>query len=493
MRRRLRRGPVIVAGLVLGVTLGAALSSGQLGERARAAGTPIVHAPRHPNIVLILTDDQRRDTLWTMPNVRRLLVAHGILFTNAFVSNPFCCPSRATILTGNYSHTTGIYGNRPPHGGAYDFHHYGDDQSTIATWLQAAGYRTALVGKYLNGYHGPHVPPGWDTWDSFNWGYGYYGFRLFQNGHPAACGGAAACQVTYPAGAYSTSTLASLATGIIRSTPREQPLFLYFAPFAPHTPAIPEHRYADRFGDLPPWRPPNFNWVTASQPHWLRTMPHLRDRGIRWVARFRRRQYQTLLSVDDAVKQLVDALEATGRLHNTMIMFASDNGLMWGAHGFPAAVKRLPYDEAIRIPMVVRYPPWTDAGPRVDKHLILNTDWAPTWAGLAHAAAPATEGRSFVPLLRPGHGRVPWRTSFLLEGWDGSPTTANPSYCGVRSNRFMYAEYQDGERELYDVARDPFELRDLAASARWKRVRRTLDRITRRLCSPGPPGFEPNW
>ncbi len=166
-------------------------------ERARrtAAGTTpsppvktrhVQPGPKHPNIVLILTDDQRWDTLWSMPNVQKLLVDHGVTFANAFVTNSFCCPSRSTILTGNYSHTTGIYGNHPPHGGAVDFHRYGDDKSTIATWLHKAGYNTALVGKYLNGYQGPFIPPGWDTWDAFDYGFGYYGFDLYQNQHPPA-------------------------------------------------------------------------------------------------------------------------------------------------------------------------------------------------------------------------------------------------------------------------------------------------------------------
>jgi len=148
-----------------------------------------VRAATRPNIVLILTDDQRWDTLWSMPVVRRLLVDHGVTFANAFVTNSDCCPSRSTILTGNYSHTTGIYVNRPPHGGAVDFHRYGDDRSTIATWLHDAGYHTGLVGKYLNGYHGRFIPPGWDVWNAFNWGFHYYGFQLFENGHPKACHG----------------------------------------------------------------------------------------------------------------------------------------------------------------------------------------------------------------------------------------------------------------------------------------------------------------
>ena len=481
---------VVAAGVVIVVDRAAA------GPRAPDTVTTLPAPPpppkgtKHPNIVLILTDDQRFDTLWSMPSVHRLLVDHGVTFANAFVTNSDCCPSRSTILTGNYSHTTGIYVNRPPHGGAVDFHRYGDDRSTIATWLHAAGYHTGLVGKYLNGYHGRFIPPGWDTWDAFNWGFHYYGFQLYENGSPHACHGAPSCPVTYGPRKYSTNVLAGMAARFIRTAPASRPMFLYYAPYAPHLPAIPEHRYADRFAHLRPFRPANFNRVTASQPAWLRAMHPLRPKGIRFVDKFRRDQYASLISVDNAVRRIVAALTATGRLHDTMIVFASDNGLEWGQHRFPAAVKRTPYDESIRVPMVVRYDPLTTR-PTVDRHLILNTDWATTWAALAHVRHPATEGLDFLPLLRPAHGRVRWRTGFLMEGWGENPVTADPSYCGIRAQDFMYTEYKGGAQELYDLRTDPGELRNLAANPAYRVQRRALHARMLHACRPPPPGFHP--
>jgi N-acetylglucosamine-6-sulfatase len=469
-------------------------------SEARSAGgaAPPVTMPRprsrrrgrRPSIVLILTDDQRWDTLWSMPVVRRLLVDHGVTFANAFVTNSDCCPSRSTILTGNYSHTTGIYVNRPPHGGAVDFRRYGDDRSTIATWLHAAGYHTGLIGKYLNGYHGRYIPPGWDTWDAFDWGFHYYGFRLYENDHPRACHGRRKCAVSYPPRFYSTNVLAGKAVRFIRRAPPSRPLFLYYAPFAPHLPATPEHRYVGAFSNLPPYHPANLNRVTASQPAWLRRTPDLRRRGLSFVRRFRRRQYETLISVDNAVRRIVAALRRTGRLHSTMIVFASDNGVEWGSHRFPAAVKRTPYDESIRIPLVVRYDPWTST-PRVDHHLILNTDWAPTWAALAHVPDPGTEGLSFLPLLHARRGRVRWRDGFLVEGWDKHPATADPSYCGVRARRFMYTEYGDGSQELYDTRTDPGELHNLARVPADRSELEKLHAQMLRDCRPPPPGFRP--
>jgi len=481
----------VVASVVVTVDRSSATTADGGAPPATVTPPPPPAGPRHPNIVLILTDDQRWDTLWSMPDVRRLLVDHGVTFTNAFVTNSDCCPSRSTILTGNYSHTTGIYVNRPPHGGAVDFHRYGDDQSTIATWLHDAGYHTGLVGKYLNGYHGRFIPPGWDTWNAFNWGFHYYGFQLFENNYPEACHGEYKCPVTYPKSAYSTNVLAGKAVRFIRRAPESRPLFLYFAPYAPHLPATPEHRYLGAFANLPLYHPANFNRVTASQPAWLRHMAPLRTKGLAFVRRFRRRQYESLISVDDAVRRVVDALRQTGRLHTTMIVFASDNGVEWGSHRFPAAVKRTPYDESIRIPMVVRYDPWTRT-PSVDNHLILNTDWAPTWAALAHVRHPGTEGLSFLPFLHADHGRVHWRKGFLLEGWDKNPPTADPSYCGIRAQNFMYAQYGDGSQELYDTRTDPWEIHNLIANPAYHSEFEKLHAMMLRDCSPPPPGFHPH-
>src|ERR687888_401742 len=136
---------------------------------ALAVGSPVLTSQARaawsrPNIVLTLTDDQPWNSLWAMPAVERRLMAHGVTFKRAFVVNALCCPSRASILTGQYSHSTGVYGNTGPYGGFRSFH---GDGSTIATWLNDAGYRTALVGKYLNEYRGPYIPPGWDHWFAF--------------------------------------------------------------------------------------------------------------------------------------------------------------------------------------------------------------------------------------------------------------------------------------------------------------------------------------
>jgi len=482
-------GSAPTATIVKGGSTSISIGGGTTTPPPKSPGTASVATTTRPNIVVILTDDQRFDTLWAMPQVHALLADHGVTFTNAFVTNSYCCPSRATILTGNFSHTTGIYGNRPPHGGAQDFHAYGDDKSTIATWLQSAGYDTGLFGKYLNGYHGPLIPPGWTRWDSFNYGFDYYGFQAYTN-NTKQCAGQAACIVQYGKDQYSTTVFGEAAARFIMNAPGDKPLFVYYAPYAPHEPDVPATQYASRFQNLPAWDPPNFNEANVrDKPAYVRAQPLLNKRQIRHLAVFRRRQYATLLSVDDEVGSIVDALQATHRLSNTMIVFASDNGLAWGAHRFPAAEKRLPYDEATRVPLVVRYDPLTRT-PRTDSHLVLNTDWAPTFAALAGAAHPKVEGRSFLPLVKGGAVTPPWRTWFLLEHWDGSPPALAPTYCGIRSTRYLYVRYGTGEQELYDQRRDPYDLTNVAADPAYAGPLAQSRSDMLRACRPPPPGYK---
>jgi N-acetylglucosamine-6-sulfatase len=215
--------------------------------------------PRRPDLVLILTDDQRADTLWAMPEVRLLLARHGVTFTNFFVTTSDCCPSRASILSGQYSRHTGVFDNSPPNGGAPAFH----DQSTLATWLKAAGCTTGLEGKYLNAYHllgQTYIPPGWDDWHVLaNKGIltRYYNYVLNENGRLVSHG-------RRPAD-YSTTYLANRAIAFIRTA--KGPFFLYYAPIAPHNPAIPAPQDAHRFDNLRPYRPPrSTNSMSPTSP-----------------------------------------------------------------------------------------------------------------------------------------------------------------------------------------------------------------------------------
>jgi N-acetylglucosamine-6-sulfatase len=430
-----------------------------------------------PNIVFIVTDDQRWDTLWAMPAVQSELVSQGVNFTNAFVVNSLCCPSRATFLTGQYSHSTLMYDNAGPYGGFSRFM----DESTIATWLDAAGYRTSLMGKYFNGYNVNYIPPGWDHWVAFqgaSHGGAYYDYDLNKNGEIVHYG--------RDPGDYSTDVLAGEADAFIRATDPADPLFLYLSFKAPHHPSTPSEEYRGDFSDLPPYRPPNYNEDDVSdKPAWVQGLPQFPAEKQAKMDTSLRKQYETFLSVDDAVQQVVTALSDTGRLSDTMIVYSSDHGWSMGEHRWNN--KKVAYEESIRVPMIVRYDALITA-PREDPSLIANIDLAPTWAELAGATAPGAEGLSFLPLLdSPG---APWRTRFLIEHLQGARDEV-PTFCAVRSQSFTYVMYDTREEELYDLAADVWQLDNVATDPGYGSTLRQHRNWMKQLCEPPPPGFDP--
>jgi N-acetylglucosamine-6-sulfatase len=462
--------------------VGAGVVAATLSATPAAQGFTGLHAGRttastaKPNIVLILTDDQRWDTLSWMPNVQRLLVRKGVTFTNAYVPNSLCCPSRTSILTGKFSHSTGVWGNDAPYGGFSAFH---QDGSTIATWLHHAGYHTALVGKYLNWYgsaaHHGYVPPGWDRWVSFaEENSKYYDYDLTLNGRIVHHGHAPAD--------YATDVFANKAAQFIRETNGR--LFLYFAPPAPHEPYTPAPQDTDACPNLPPYRPPSFGEPDVSdKPAYVRKVDwtSAAARTAYWI---RRQQCKTLVDVDRAVARIVGALAATHRLSNTMIAFTSDNGYMWGEHRLLHKAK--PYEEASRVPLVIRYDRLTST-PREEGRLALNIDFAPTFAAVAGVGAPGAEGRNLVPLIR---GQVvPWRTDFLLEHTLVEELVKVPDYCGLHTAHWVYVMYSTGAEELYDLASDPYQLTNVAHRKSMQTRRTAMRARVLGWCKPLPPGF----
>jgi N-acetylglucosamine-6-sulfatase len=402
---------------------------------------------RPPNIVLIVTDDQRWDTLDAMPSVQRLLVDHGVTFENAFVTTPSCCPSRVSLLTGQYSHHTGVFdgsaANAP--GGAPAFR----DGSSIATWLHEAGYRTGLFGKYLNDYAAlprGYVPPGWDEWVALATPHPqirYYDYELNENGTIVRYG-------DVPSD-YSTRVLAEKAVRFVEGA---RPFFLYLAPIAPHPPATPAPQDVD--ASITPWTPPpSFDEADDSDkpgggagPLDRAAAEHLREEMMR-----------SLLGVDRAVRDVVRAVREAGRLEDTYFVFTSDNGSLWGEHRLVGKV--WPYEESIRVPLVIR-PPGSDPTRTVDA-LALNLDIPATIAELAGVRPGLPQdGRSLVPVLKGDVDR--WRHAFVVEFLGYAPGI--PAYSGIRTERYLYVEYRDRSRELYDLRADPFELENLLAHGR---------------------------
>jgi arylsulfatase A-like enzyme len=463
-------------------------------EASPSSAPPVGTTP--PNIVLIVTDDLDARSAACLPNVQSILADEGVTFANFFVTTPLCCPSRASILRGQYAHNHGVLGNTGDAGGYPAFFRLGDEESTAATWLQDAGYRTALFGKYLNRYPKgattTRVPPGWDEWAAFvssaedDEGASYYtDYTLNEDGTLVAYGDAPSD--------YSTDVLSAKATDFVtRTAASGQPFFLYLAPYAPHGPAQPALRDAAAFADAGAPRVPSFDEAeVGDKPAWVRDLPQLSAEQLALIdARYQRR-LRSLLAVDAMVAALVETLRDTGALENTYVVFTSDNGYHLGEHRL-ALGKSTPYDESIRVPLIVRGP-GVSAGAVVDE-LALNIDLAPTFAALAGATPPDfVDGRSLTPLLR-GEQPGEWREGFLIErrdksgadGWatpepalpetppealvfpngERGVTTADaPPYLALRTSRYLYVEYADGGRELYDLLIDPYELENLAPTA----------------------------
>jgi len=428
-----------------------------------------------PDVVVIVTDDQRAESLSHMPDLRRRLVKRGIRLRSAYVPNPTCCPSRASLFTGTYSHTNGVWNNHGPFGGFPVF----DPSSTLATWLDELGYRTGLFGKYLNGYVDPSVvPPGWDEWFGFlgDPQRSYYGFDASLNGRLRA----------FPDDVYSTVETYERVADFIRATPRQQPVLAVWTPFAPHDPNVPEVRYAKTSLDVKPWRPPNYNERdTSDKPFWLRRIDRLSAGDRRAIDAERIDQLRTLLSVDDGVEEIVRTLRQRGRLSRTFLLFTSDNGYMWGEHRLKK--KSAPYAGASRVPMIVRYDPFVGASRRGSSigSSVLNIDIAPTIMEVVGAAPGSpVDGRSFRRLLDGSRRSV--RTRFVIEH---AQTGRPPAYCGARTRDELFVRYSTGEEEYYRLDVDPWALHNLAGGGGWGAAIRELRNYARSRCDPVPPGF----
>lgn len=449
-------------------------------QAGASSPTPAAPEPRRPHIVLILADDLDARSVEFMPKLKSLVAERGASFSSFFASEPLCCPSRASILTGQYAHNHGVRTNDAPRGGFPAFRAGGREASTIATWLHGAGYRTALLGKYLNGYPGDapaHVPPGWDEWFAVYSEQGsntYFNYRANENGRTVVRGNRERD--------YETDVLAAKAVDLIRRSPVEgPPLFLFIAPAAPHLQAAPAPRHRGTFPGAEAPRVPSFNEEDVSdKPAWARVPPLLR-RHVTAVDRLYRKRLQTLLALDELVERVVQALAARGELDDSYIFFASDNGFFLGEHRINLG-KAAPYEESIRVPLIVRGPV-VAAGRLVDR-LALNVDLAPTFAEIAGAQVPDfVDGRSLLPLLGTAPAPASWRSEALLEFWGGEGERV-PGYGALRTAAHLYVEYATGERELYDLAKDPFELQNLSQKAEPSLLRALGERLkTLRGCA----------
>jgi N-acetylglucosamine-6-sulfatase len=395
---------------------------------ASAIGRSRAGAVGHSStIVVIVADDMRFDFRKVLTN----LDAGWIDCTAASIETPLCGPARAGLFRGTYSYRTGVTNNAT----TYNM----PDNDTIATRIKGAGYRTVLIGKYLNDYPWTkgrtYVPPGWDGWY------------------------AAGSSSWKPAALHTTDYVFGLAASQVRAIPPTTPLFLYLGPQAPHLPATPPARFASSPVTLPD-KPPSFNEadVTDKPPPDNAAKP-LTQTQLAQVEVDRLNIGRSLLGVNEGLATLFGALADTGRLAGAAMFFTSDNGYLLGEHRL--FKKGEPYEEPSRIPFLVR---WPGAAGRTEPGLISSVDLSATLCALAGAARPSTDGVDLSPLLMTG---TAVRDAAYIEA-------AGTAWDALRTTQFKYAEYKNGGRALYDLAVDPYEMVNRANDPAYAATRTAL-------------------
>jgi arylsulfatase A-like enzyme len=466
-----------------------------------ASGAVAGQSAPPPNIVFIMTDDQRQDAMSAYGNpILRTphmdsIGAGGMRFTEFFVTNSLCQPSRASFLTGLYSHTHGVLSN----GGGPDFaNHPGlrPDQQTFVHLLRDAGYHTALVGKW----HMPSLPTGFNDWVVFPGQGRYHDPDMIANGARIRLRG------------HADDVTGDQALEFLRTRPKSKPFCLLYQFKSPHRAWMPAERYAHVFDDVVVPVPRTFEDRLAGRPEALRRaemaiadMPDFADRGVlpSLPAAERKRlnlehlvknYYRVLLSVDENVGRVLRQLEADGIAENTIVVYTSDNGFFLGEHGL--FDKRLMYEPSIRVPMLVKYPARIQPGQVDTTHMALNIDVAPTLLDLAGVSIPAwMHGRSFAPILT--GTSIPWREDFLYEYYEYPAEHCVRKNRGVRSRRWKLIHFweQPQEWELYDLQNDPDETRNLAGSrahsSTMRQLQSRLIELRRETGDSDPPGPPP--
>lgn len=438
-----------------------------------------VAGPVLPDIFLILTDDMRADQLATMPNVRTRLADSGVTYSKMFANTALCCPSRASLLTGLYQSNHGVRGNGAPWGGATVFH----DASTLVTDLRAAGYRTALFGKYLNQYDllpDKYLPPGWDEW------------RVYQKTHYA---GAYLVEKAFDSSVVTVNLYTGATPTVLRSkigayltrVPTTQPLFLEFASFTPHYEVVPYGYPWIATSDLgvcasipAPAHTAAFNEVDVSdKPAYVQAAPLLTASQRLRADTAWRKQCEALRVVDREVADILLAQQSRGRIGQTVILFSSDNGYHFGEHRLFER-KATMYEEAIHLPLVIRGPGFRSGV--VDTNLVQMVDVNATIRAIA-GLGPIGDGRSLVPNLQSGL----FTTDAVLLEQDNPSLPSETFLGGLRTHQWAYAEYPAGGPngtpfvELYDLANDPFETVNRAYDPAFSSVVTTLAARMRQL------------
>jgi arylsulfatase A-like enzyme len=419
--------------------------SGAISSRdSQAAPSQPSAAAWHPNILFIVTDDQRaRGTMWAMPKTRDWFKRKGTRYPEAFATTPLCCPSRGSIFTGRFAHNHGLLRTTT------DPSVFAQD-STIQAYLKGLGYRTAIVGKYLNSWDVAVDPPYFDRWSYFSRGLddgsnGYADVTFNVQGQVRSIG------------RYATHYIRDRSAHYLNWFEKRdsRPWFLYVSTFAPHTPALPAASYIDE--TVPHWNPNPaiLEEDRTDKPPFIQA----KRPTLKRLERERRRQLRTLMSVDDMVDAILGKAKSHRELGDTLAVFMSDNGVLWGEHG--RHLKSLPYTNSLRIPLFVRRPGQSTSA--VDRRVVTNLDLAPTVldaVGASPDPAHPMDGRS---LLDSSWNRDRLVTEFWkLKNYDV------PTWASLRTPTYQYVEYYDEQdepritfREYYDLVKDPWQLENV--------------------------------
>jgi N-acetylglucosamine-6-sulfatase len=454
---------VAVAAVLVGSTAPAATHPAATHPGTRHASAAPAPAPARPNFVFVLTDDLSSNLVSYMPHLQAVQRA-GTTMSSYYVVDSLCCPSRSAIFTGQFPHDDGVFTNAGRDGGYFAFDQHGDQQKSFALALHDAGYRTAMMGKYLNQYLPSYPePPGWDEWDVAGNAYGEFDYNLNQNGRQQRYGSAPQD--------YLTDVLAAKANAFIGSSAASgRPFMLEVATFAPHAPYTPAPRYAHAAQQLNYPKNPAYDRLPANPPPWLKGHPPLSALDQHNITKTFRERVEDDLSVDDMIGEIENELRATGLDRNTYFVFSSDNGFHMGEYTLSSG-KQTAFDTDIRVPLIVSGP-GVPAG-RVVSQLASSIDLAPTFETLAGVPVPAdVDGHSLAALWH-GQDPVGWQLAVLVEhhGPDFSPDDPDrqtskpgdpPSYEAVRTSTALYVRYAGGAQEYYDTATDPYELDNLA-------------------------------
>jgi N-acetylglucosamine-6-sulfatase len=483
----------------------------------------------------------RTPAIRAMPNTVDMIGKRGMTFSRYYVSYPLCCPSRVSMLTGRYAHNHGVKGNVQPNGGYSGFAFRAAASHNVATWLQGAGYRTIHVGKALNGYgdepydSGTSVPPGWNAWHSVlkaDTNHYFYGYSLNNDGTVEGPFGDSGSWETREYGVrddigcpyaplnglpcfYETDTLTNYAIQGLQETSPEQPFYLQLDYTAPHgdfrRPAGPEPapRHYDWFkgAPMPHSRSEGFAEGNVSdKPSFIRGSEYLTLGEIHTYRIYWNKQLEALRAIDDGVKLLMDTLGSQHRLRNTYVIFTSDNGFFFGEHRLIGG-KFLAYEPATHLPFLIRGP-HIRAGSESGE-LVQNIDVAPTVLELAGAQADKSiDGRSLVPFLRDPElrtlrpllyesfvetsdvnengaiierGRSGQAAARASRGASASILTPPKDYEGIRLGPYKYIAWPNGEKELYDLEKDPNELNNIVRIPNYFPIRNYLHRELRDL------------